>query len=63
MSALNLALRFACELAALAAVGWCGWRINPVLGVVFPPAFLRWRGLRRDRIAARLVASMPIGAA
>jgi simple sugar transport system permease protein len=34
-----------------------------VLGVVFPPAFLRWRGLRRDRIAARLVASMPIGAA
>ena len=36
MSALNLALRFACELAALVAVGWCGSEINPVLGVVFP---------------------------
>ena len=38
MKALNLALRFACELAALVAVAWCGWRINPVLGVVFPLA-------------------------
>jgi hypothetical protein len=36
VSALNLALRFACEVAALAAVAWCGWRINPALGVVFP---------------------------
>jgi hypothetical protein len=35
VKALNLALRFACELAALVAVAWCGWRINPVLGVVF----------------------------
>jgi hypothetical protein len=36
VSVLNLAVRFACEVAALAAVAWCGWRINPVLGVVFP---------------------------
>jgi Protein of unknown function (DUF2568) len=36
VSAINHALRFACELAALAAVGWCGWRIHPVLAVVFP---------------------------
>jgi FtsH-binding integral membrane protein len=36
VSAVNLALRFACEVAALAAVAWCGWRINPALGVALP---------------------------
>ncbi len=34
MSALNLTVRFLCELAALAAVGWWGWTVTPVLGVV-----------------------------
>ncbi len=36
MAALNLGLRFACELAALVAVAWFGWRTSPVLAVVFP---------------------------
>jgi hypothetical protein len=36
VAALNLALRFACELAALVAVAWFGWRTSPVLAVVFP---------------------------
>jgi hypothetical protein len=35
----NLALRFACELAMLMGVGWCGWEITPVLGFAFPLAF------------------------
>ena len=45
MSSVNLALRFACELAALAAVAWCGWEINPVLAVVFPLAVAAVWGL------------------
>ena len=36
MASLNLALRFACELAALVAVAWLGWQTSPVLAVVFP---------------------------
>jgi hypothetical protein len=36
VSALNLTARFACEIAALVAVAWCGWEITPVLGFVFP---------------------------
>ncbi len=45
MSALNLTVRFACELAALVAVGWWGWQIHPVLVVVFPLLFAAvwWR--------------------
>src|SRR5260221_13884616 len=34
----NLALRFACELAALVAVGWWGWTVSPALGIVLPLA-------------------------
>ena len=36
MKALALTVRFACELAALAAVGWWGWTVRPVLGVALP---------------------------
>jgi hypothetical protein len=36
VKAANLTLRFACEVAALVAVGWWGWTVSPVLGVVFP---------------------------
>ncbi len=32
----NLGLRFACELAALVAVGWWGWIVSPVLVVALP---------------------------
>jgi len=70
VSALNLALRFACELAALAAVGWCGWRINPVLGVVFPLAVAAVWGLwiapkarRRLSDPARFVLELAVFAA
>src|SRR5713226_6721969 len=36
VKAANLALRFACELAALVAVGWWGWTVSAVLGIVLP---------------------------
>jgi Protein of unknown function (DUF2568) len=36
VKALNLGLRFGCEVAALVAVAWFGWRTTPVLAVVFP---------------------------
>jgi hypothetical protein len=36
LAGLNLTLRFACELAALAGVAWFGWGVSPVLGAVFP---------------------------
>jgi hypothetical protein len=36
VKAANLSLRFACEVAALVAVGWWGWTVSPVLGIVFP---------------------------
>ncbi len=36
MKALSLTVRFACELAALVAVGWWGWTVTPVLGVALP---------------------------
>ena len=36
MSALNLTVRFLCELAGLVAVAWYGWQVSPVLAVVFP---------------------------
>ena len=32
----NLALRFACEVAALVAVGWWGWTVFWMLGIVLP---------------------------
>jgi hypothetical protein len=34
----NLGLRFALELAMLAALAWWGWTVNPVLAVVLPLA-------------------------
>jgi hypothetical protein len=36
VKALSLTVRFACELAALVAVGWWGWTVTPVLGVALP---------------------------
>ena len=36
MSAANLTVRFACELAVLAAVGWWGWQQSRVLGFLLP---------------------------
>lgn len=36
MKAANLGLRFGCELAALVAVGWWGWRVAVPLAVVLP---------------------------
>jgi hypothetical protein len=36
VKALNLGLRFGCEVAALVAVAWFGWRTTPVLAACFP---------------------------
>jgi Protein of unknown function (DUF2568) len=36
VKALSLTVRFACELASLAAVGWWGWTVTPALGVALP---------------------------
>ena len=36
MRAANLGLRFLLELCALAAVGWWGWTVHPVLGIALP---------------------------
>jgi len=58
---LSLALRFVCELAALVAVGWWGWTVSPVLGVLLPVAVaVLWgaaiapKARRRLRDPARL---------
>jgi hypothetical protein len=66
VKAANLALRFACELAALVAVGWWGWTVSPVLGIVLPlvvatvwGAFIAPKARRRlpdpDRLGIELV--------
>jgi Protein of unknown function (DUF2568) len=70
VKALNLAVRFACELAALVAVAWYGWRINPVLGVAFPLALAAVWGMwiapkaqRRLRDPARIALELVVFAA
>jgi hypothetical protein len=70
VKASNLALRFACELAALVAVGWWGWTVNAVLVVVLPVAVaIVWgawiapRARRRLPDPARLAIELVIFAA
>jgi hypothetical protein len=68
--AADLALRFACELAALVAVGWWGWTVSPVLGIVLPVvvaafwgAFIAPRARRRLPDPGRLAVELVIFAA
>jgi len=53
VKAAALTLRFACELAMLVGVGWCGWEVTPVLGFVFPLVFVVVWGLLLAPKAAR----------
>jgi hypothetical protein len=66
----NLALRFACEVAALVAVGWWGWTVVWPLGVVLPlvvaavwGAWIAPRARRRLPDPARLAVEAVIFAA
>jgi hypothetical protein len=70
VKAANLGLRFACELAALVAVGWWGWTVSPVLGIVFPlvvaalwGAFIAPKARRRLPDPGRLAVEFVIFAA
>jgi hypothetical protein len=67
VTAVALALRFACELAAVAAVAWWGW---PWLGLVAAAvvvglwgAFVAPKAARRLRDPARLLLELAIFAA
>ena len=67
MSAVNLALRFACEIAAVVALVWWGW---PFLGVaigilviLFWGTFVAPKAPRRLRDPLRLVSELVIFAA
>jgi hypothetical protein len=64
VSTLNLAVRFACELAAVVAVVWWGWPwLGIVLGaalVAFWGAFMGPRSARRLRDPLRLVVELAI---
>ncbi len=67
MKATNLTLRFACELAALAAVGWWGWTVTPALGVALPlvvavvwGAWIAPKARRRLADPARLAVELVI---
>jgi hypothetical protein len=64
VSAANLALRFACEVAAVVAVVWWGW---PVIGIaagiaviVFWGAFVGPKARRRLKDPLRLVSELVI---
>jgi membrane protein implicated in regulation of membrane protease activity len=66
----SLGVRFACELAALVAVGWWGWTVSAVLVVVLPllvavvwGAFVAPRARRRVPDPARLALEVVIFAA
>jgi Protein of unknown function (DUF2568) len=70
VKALSLTLRFACELAALVAVGWWGWTLTPVLGVVLPVlvavvwgAWIAPKARRRLADPARLMLELVVFAA
>jgi len=55
VTAIILTLRFSCELAALAAVAWCGWEITPALGIAFPLAVAAvWGAWIAPKAARRL---------
>jgi len=66
----NLALRFACEVAALVAVGWWGWTVSWPLGIVLPlvvaavwGAWIAPRARRRLPDPGRLAAEAVVFAA
>jgi hypothetical protein len=70
VKALSLAVRFACELAALVGVGWWGWTVTPVLGVALTivvaavwGAWIAPRARRRLPDPARLALELVIFAA
>jgi hypothetical protein len=45
VNATVLTTRFACKLAALVALAWCGWDVTPALGIAFPLVFAALWGL------------------
>jgi hypothetical protein len=66
----NLVVRFACEVAALVAVGWWGWTVFWLLGIVLPlavavvwGAWIAPRARRRLRDPGRLAVEAVIFAA
>jgi hypothetical protein len=70
VKAANLTLRFACELAALVAVGWWGWTVSPVVGIALPVvvagvwgAWIAPKARRRLDDPLRLVIELVIFAA